>query len=249
MAIDPRDLKNLFHTEKPLLSAMALSYHIARDQNAFEKTQDEMKLRSGQLSGEQVSRTVNIPRSILAAQGLKRAKNEAGDDHIYFMFLLNDVRQRLNDLELQMEKRLGALREKYGENVVQAMAEAYLSDEERRGLETDKDKLRALADKFLDENGQVKKPYRHLEEALYVRDWHEAQALQPIVAKYEGRSTLTAEEKAEILEAAMGSSLSDNIQAMSSSKSHEFQVQVNSALDENSHATETTVSNSDFTFG
>ena len=247
--VDLRDLKSLFHTEKPLLSAMALAYHIARDENAFEKTQDEMKLRSGQLTGEQVSRTVNIPRSILAAQGLKRAKSGAGDDHIYFMFLLNDMRQRLSDLERQMEKRLGALREKYGENVVQAMAEAYLSDEERSGLETDKDKLRALAEKFLDENGQVKKPYRHLEEALYVRDWHEAQALEPIVTKYEGRSTLTAKEKAEILETAIGSSLTDNDNKIILSENNSFQQTVDNEREESRAEQELVKTNSLLPFG
>lgn len=162
----------------------------------------------------------------LAEQKAKRAT-----DDFLFMALLDQIHDRIDDLQEQMQQRYETLKEKYGENVIDAMVAAFLPDADA-GAMSEEDKLRALADKFLDENGNVKAQYAHLEEAQYVRDWNELQKHQAFLAKYEGRNDLTAEEMREVQMAANSASIAENANAVCASQNQQFKDTVDQTLDE-----------------
>jgi len=235
----PVSLSQDFADSKPNISIMAQQFMVSRDtqahdkaiQERFDQKQDEIKLRSGDLTSDQISRIVNVPRSILAAQSEKKRHSKDTQDQLIFMNLLDDMRDRLADLEQRMDEQLDKLRSKYGGDVASGMAETFLTDEESAGLVTDEDKLKALADKFLDENGATKDEYKHLDEAQYIRDWNEAQQLEKVVAKYEGRSYLTESEQNEVLEAAEKTSLVDNKAKITGSNNDKLQETVDTAID------------------
>lgn len=135
----------------------------------------------------------------------KKRNEKAGD--AAFLALLDDMRERLADLKASMAARLKTLQGKYGDNVIGGMVDTFLSDEEKAGLKTDEEKMKALAKKFLNEDGTIKDKYKNTEEAKYVRDWQEAQKLKPIIAKYDGRDNLEHHEQQEILDAAKSANL------------------------------------------
>lgn len=141
-----------------------------------------------------------------------QSKEKEGRD-MYDMILmttLDKIHGELAELEAQIEQRFEALRGTHGDDVIGGMAATFLSEDDLSGLDTEEQILRALADKFLDENGDVKKEYEHLEEALYVRDWNKAEELKLDIAEYEGRNTLSSTEHAIEKDAAETASLSDN---------------------------------------
>lgn len=167
-------------------------------QEAFDLRQDEIKLGEGQLSDEQVSRRVDLARIPQAMQTEQQRKNKQGSDHLIFMALLDDMRRHLAELEASMAERYEVLQQIYGDNVIDGMVDTFLTDAEKAGLETDEDKMRALADKFLNPDGTIKDEYKHLEEAKYVRDWQEAQKLRAVVAKYDDTSEPSTEDLREV---------------------------------------------------
>ena len=128
----------------------------------------------------------------------KQEKDKKDTDDLLFQALLDDIERRLKELEARMAVLAQRLTVKYGKDFVAGMASTFLTDEEKEGLETDEDYLRALADKMLDNNGNIKDKYKDTPEAQYVRDWREQQRLTTVVAKYDGRDTLAPDEKREI---------------------------------------------------
>lgn len=242
-------LSNKFDNARPLLSPLAAEYMSAKDLYAHEKFQREQaeirtiegQISSGQLSPDHVMRQVSVPASILKAQEEKK-KAEKAFDQLLFDQMMEDMQRRLAELDELLAQRHKELQGKYGQDVIGGMAETYLTEEELRGLKTDKDKMRALADKFLDKDGQIKDKYKHLEEAQYVRDWVEAEELRPVVEKYNGRDYLTAAERKEVLEVAQGAKLSENISSMAASTNESYQTEVDSTLDANTQKVATQAS-------
>ena len=232
-------LTQCFHDTKPVLSALALDYQIACDAAAhektrreiFETTQDEVKLRTGQLTLDQINRIVKIPLSILVAQEKKRAEAKNGGDFLFIISLLDDIRERLEELEASMARRYETLRSTYGDDVFGGMVATFLPEEVARGLRTDKQRLEALSGLFLDENGNIRDTYKGLEEAQYVRDWNEAQTLKPIVAKYEGRDDLTTEERFAIRQVAATLPNTDRENTYLQSGNHQFKDTVEQTMD------------------
>lgn len=257
IAASNRALVAQFQSTKPVISDLAVDYLLAREgsdtgqktNEAFEKIQDEIKLRDDQLTMEQVSRTVNIPRSILIAQAEQKRRAGHHDDQIFFMTLLNDLQERLSKLDQRMAERLQSLSKRYGSDVVGGMAETFLSEAERAGLETDEEKLAALAKKFLDRDGKIKDKYKHLEEAQYVRDWYEARKLRPLVDKYKNRDHLTPEEQKEIAEVAQNASLADNKNMALSSQNDQLQRTVDKAIEEKAQQESRQDISTDYNFG
>ncbi len=152
------------------------------------------------------------------------------------MSTLDKIRHELAELETQMAQRFEALRGKYGDDVIGSMAATFLSEEDLSTLDTEDKILQALAEKFLDENGNVKRQYAHLEEALYVRDWHKAEALKLDIAQYEGRNTLSSVEHAKEKDAAETASLSDNASKIKNSTNEEFKETVDNAIDQDAQS-------------
>ena len=126
----------------------------------------------------------------------EKKRNEKASDGMFYA-LLNDMREHLADLEANMAQRYETLQHRYGYDVV-------------GGMETEEEKMQALADNFLNEEGTNKDEYKNTEKAKYLRDWQETQKLHPIVQKYEGRNDLTAEEQREAYDTASTTSLADN---------------------------------------
>lgn len=173
-------------------------------------------------------------------------KRKRSTDDAVFYALLDDMRQRLDELEARMAKQYKTLQQKYGDNVIDGMVNTYLTDEEKAGLQTEKDKMNALAKKFLNPDGTIKEKYKDLDEAKYVRDWYEAETLRPIVAKYEGRNDLSADEKREVYDAAQNTSLSDNKNMMAQSGNAEFRETIDQKLDQDCEGMANSVGSNDF---
>lgn len=150
---------------------------------------------------------------------------------VVFLSALDRAQEQLAALEAQMAQRFALLREKYGEDVIGGMAATYLDEAQLAGLNTEEQRLTALAAHFLDENGNIKSQYAHLDEAKYVRDWQKAEELRPVVAKYEGRDSLTQEEAREIEAASSKASLSENTHKIALSGNGAYQQTVDSAID------------------
>lgn len=160
------------------------------------------------------------------------SRKNATQDAI-FLSLLDDMRERLAELDASMAERFKTLQGKYGEDVIGGMVDTFLTDEEKAGLDTDEQKIEALVDKFLNEDGSIKDEYKNTEEAKYIRDWQEAQKLRPIVQKYEGRNDLTADEQREVYDTAKTTSLAGNKNMITLSENSEFKTTVNASIDSN----------------
>ena len=255
---EKRSLTSDFAQSRPALSKFAHDYMDAADSyahGAFQRERraqynDETAILTGNLDIEDVSRTVSIPKSILNAQEEKRKRErEAAVNQLVMNDILNDMRNRLAELDAALEERHERLQDKYGEHVIGALAETYLSEQELSASKTDKDRMHALADKFLDENGKVKDQYKGLDEAFYIQDWNEAEALRPIVEKYNDRDYLTDAEAKEVLEAAAKADLTENTNKIVSSMNNEYQDSVDQAVDNNRLGNSDFKSSQGFNFG
>jgi len=162
--------------------------------------------------------------------------------------ILNDMRERLAELEAQMAKHFENLKVKYGDDVIGGMAQTFLTEEERAGLKTDEEIMRALADKFLDENGNIKPEYKDTEEAKYVQSWNEAQKLKPVIAQYEGRNNLTQQERADIIEVAKEANLAEQESMYLQSANDELKDTVAQVVDENRIESEVKTQSTVFAF-
>lgn len=140
---------------------------------------------------------INNPGKNGSASG-KQEKDKKDIDSLLFLALLDDIEKRLRDIEKRMAELAKELKTKYGENFITGMASTFLTEEELNGIKTDQERMRALADKMLDNNGNIKDKYKDTPESQYVRDWREQQRLTTVVAKYDGRNTLEPDEKREI---------------------------------------------------
>lgn len=188
---------------------IAAIFDRAREQAAFDKAsqetfelrQDEIKLKHGTLTEEQVSRQVNSSRVQQGQQATRERQSKQHNDQVVFMILLDQIRERVDELQDRMADRYDMLRGKYGEHVIDGMVAAYLPTADITGM-GEEEKLRALADKFLDEEGNVKAEYAHLDEAQYVRDWNEMRKHQTLLEKYDNIQTLTPEQRQELVNVA-----------------------------------------------
>lgn len=185
-------------------------------------------------------------RADAAAASQERNKKAAAD--ALFLDLLQDIRQRYEELGQRMAEMQQRLETKYGKDFIGGMAATFLDEKTLSGLKTDEEKMRALSKLFLDENGDIKDEYKHLEEAQYLRDWTEAQKLKPVVAKYEGRNSLEPVEQREVYET--GKSLpnvdAENMRQLSSNDA--VKVTVEKAIDSNRASYEGQTDSAAFSF-
>ena len=178
----------------------------------------------------------------------KKKKKQSNDD-LLFMTMLDSMRNELARLDASLARQFEALKEKYGDDVVSGMAETYLTEEELSGLITDEDKLNALADKMLDENGNIKSEYKDLDEAKYIRDWKRTETLRPIVQKFEGHNELTLAERQEVLHVAEKADLVDNATMMALSNNKAVDETINNELENQLSEKEAVQQSSNLTFG
>jgi hypothetical protein len=177
-------------------------------QEAFDLRQEEIKIETGQMETEDSSRILRVSRHGIHSQ---QAKDKKSRKDAAFTMLLAQMRKQLEELEQLMDELHADLEAKYGQgNVINGMAEAYLSPEILDGLETDEDKLKALADEFLNPDGTIKDKYKHLKEAQYVQAWQKEQQLSATLQKYESKADLTLTDKQDIYQTAENAGLSAN---------------------------------------
>jgi hypothetical protein len=127
-------------------------------------------------AGERTSISgIAATHSSIEAEKAKREKDEKRrlEDTLYRMLL-----DQLRDAQRQMAEAAEVLRGKYGEDIIGGMAAAYLSEDQLADLHTDKERLAALADIFLDEDGNIKPEYADSPEAKFVQGWAKAQDLR-----------------------------------------------------------------------
>ncbi len=207
---------------------------LAHEEDRFTEANQAMALKQNSLDITQVSLRNAFTLAGLHLNGSdpqsKRKAEQALNDRL-FMALLNDMRSRLHELEQNMDRLRADLNAKYGEDYVGGMVDTFLSNEEKAGLESEEDKMKALSQKFLNPDGTIKDKYKDTPEAQYVRDWQEAQKLRPIVQKYEGRNQLTAEEGREVYKAAENTSLAGNKNMLRLSSNDELKETVDKSLD------------------
>lgn len=105
----------------------------------------------------------------------KREKDEKRrlEDTLYRMLL-----DQLADAQRQMAEAAEVLHGKYGDDIVGGMAAAFLSDDQLATLQTDEERLAALADIFLDDDGNIKPEYADSPEAKYVQGWSKERQLK-----------------------------------------------------------------------
>lgn len=161
------------------------------------------------------------------ASSLENEKKKKADNDLVMMVILE---AQLADLERSMAQHFENLREKYGDDVIGGMASTFLSEEENAGLDTDEEKLAALARKFLDEDGNIREEYRGLEEAEYIRDWYQAQDIKLAMERYNGKIELTQEEKNEIIAKADIDTVTENYNKLGFSENAELKTNVSEAL-------------------
>ncbi len=187
MAIDLSDQFTTASTKSKALQQVAL------DETAG--------VRMGNLDVSQVTTTIALNLAQNAALNTC-TQQEKNNEAMLYVTLLQDMQDRLNDLNASLAKREQALKDKYGEDYINAMAQSYLSEEEQKGLTSNQERLKALAGKFLNPDGTIKDKYKHLEEAKYVQEWQEAEQLRSVINKYENKQTLTPEDRQELTETA-----------------------------------------------
>lgn len=228
-----------FGEARPVLSKISSDYMLAADTYEFNKIRreqialhrDEVGLLTGNLTTDQVSRTVTIPLSILRAQEEKQKRDKRAVDDQFMFMLLSDMRKRLDEIERSMAELREELSEKYGEDVTDGLAETFLTDEEYAGLETDDEKFRALADKMLDENGDIKEQYAHLKEARYIKQWNDAEQLRGVLNKHENSTSLDANAKQEISAVAVSVGLAGQDNMYVQTKNAEIQETVEQVME------------------
>ncbi len=205
-----------------------------RDELQFLETNQAMALKQGSLSADQICLQGVFALAVGCSAGsdpeAKRKAEQEWNDYL-MLVVLDEMHQRLKDLDAAMEESRFKLVAKYGDDYVGGMVDTLLTDEEKSALKTEDDKMRALASKMLNPDRTIKAPYKDSEEAKYVRDWQEAQTLRPIIQKYEGRNQLTAEEEQEVYRAAQTSSLAASKNMIALSTNEEFKSTVDKSLD------------------
>lgn len=182
LEIDPlsSDISSLVRDLGYLDGALVALFQNARNEKAYRKAQEEVQSEKRRMEAEKEK---------------QKSQSEASDLTV-FVQVLDQIEQRIAYLEERMAERYELLKRKYGEDVIGGMAATYLTEDELAGLETDEDRHYALAAKFLDQSGEIKPEYKHLDDAKYIRDWNESEQLKCVAHKLETGQTLNTEDKA-----------------------------------------------------
>lgn len=186
--------------QKPL-DGITNAFDIARDEAAAEKLhnaesehlQYEAKIKYGKIAEDDTPKIINKGRVDNGENSPQKKEERRRKDQDYIVKVLDQMRERLAVLEQQMAERYIVLQAKYGEDAIGGMAAEFLGDQ-AADLRTEQERMEALAEHFLDPNGEIKPEFVGMEEAIYVRDWNEAQSLRQVVLQFDGRNDLSENE-------------------------------------------------------
>lgn len=162
-------------------------------------------MRDGTLGANQVSVQIGPAADTVRATAEKeKEERRKQDENLRFMRMMKALNDRLAELEKEMADLAVKLRAKYGEDFIGGMAAAHLSDEELDRAQSEEDRLKLLAEKFLESDGKggykVKEEYKDSDEAQFILKWKNSEKLKGIVAEVE--NSAVAENKIEKLEQA-----------------------------------------------
>ncbi|GAB4182422.1 MAG: hypothetical protein Tsb002_03710 [Wenzhouxiangellaceae bacterium] len=138
-----------------------------------------------------------------------QGRADAASDNAIFIATITAIDQRITELEQDMAAQYAVLEERYGEDVIGGMAARFLDEETLAGLKTDEERMEALRDYFLHEDGTVRSEFKGLTEAQYIRNWNEHKTLAPLAEKYRNHTDFTPQERAEISDAVARSSVTN----------------------------------------
>lgn len=189
---------------KPLESITS-AFDVARDKAAAEKLhnaesdhlQYEAKVKYGKIAEDDAPKIINKGRIDNGENSPQKKEQRRRKDQDYIVKVLNQMQERLAVLEQQMAERYIVLQAKYGEDAVGGMAAEFLGDQAAE-LRTEQERMEALAEHFLDVDGHIKPEFAGSDEALFIRDWYEANEIRPVLMKFDGRVEFTADEISEI---------------------------------------------------
>lgn len=164
----------------------------------LSKLSEEAIIGAGLIDEEHSTRSRSVSKSFIGqrAESHPRNRKKQSSDNYIFFAMLRQMDRQLDELKAQMALLYEALQNKYGEDVVGGMADTFLPPEVIEKLKTDEDKMQALVNEFLNEDGTIKEKYRDLPEAQFIQKWQEAQDLT--VGRVQLRETASIEHKEQI---------------------------------------------------
>ena len=154
------------------------AFEQAHDQAAAQKHHDsvsdqlqhEIKIKDGKIDENNTANVINQGRVESSENSPEKKEQRRRKDQDYVLKVLDQMRDRLATLEQLMAERYIILQAKYGQDAIGGMAAEFLGDE-AESLQTEQERLEALAEHFLDENGAIKPEFAGSDEALFIRDW------------------------------------------------------------------------------
>lgn len=139
-----------------------------RAKQGFDLRQMEVAVSQGQLDIDQISLQANFSRVSGVQQGKQAEMRKKTQYEHTFIVLMSQLQDYVDHLEQ-------GFIDKYGEDYAIDFAIKYLSEEEREGLKTDKEKIDAIIEKYF-ENGKLKPEHADSEDAKELHEiykWHE----------------------------------------------------------------------------
>ena len=174
-------------------------FNTVRNVDNFNLINVEIAVAEGQLNENQVSKIMNQSRTGTAMReslAKKQQKENSLRDYMRLMDQLEDLNNRIN-------ANLESLADTYGEDVIGGIASTFLTEAELEGLETDVEKMQALMEKMLDDDGNIKPEYAYIDARVIqvLEDWHDAQeTANEINSEYENNNGNRTPEAQEMLD-------------------------------------------------
>lgn len=188
---------------QPVINADAAIFNLANSDGDLLRHNFAAALWNGTLGVTQVSVQIGSAADTVRATAEKeKEERRKQDENLRFMRMMKALNDRLAELEKEMADLAVKLRAKYGEDFIGGMAAAHLSEEELGRAQSDEERLKFLAGKFLESDGKdgyrIKEEFKDSDEAKYIKHWAEAQEIAPIVEKYGKYSQYTEEDKNDL---------------------------------------------------
>lgn len=185
---------------QPVINADAAIFNLASSDGNLLRHNFAAAVRDGTLGVTQVSVQLGPAADTVRAMAEKeKEERRKQDENLRFMRMMKALNDRLAELEKEMADLAVKLRAKYGEDFIGGMAAAHLSEEELGRAQSEEERLKLLAEKFLESDGKggykVKEEYKDSDEAQYVLRWQESEMAVAIANKIPQGDSLTLSEE------------------------------------------------------
>lgn len=169
--------KNALEPSERLSDVFSIA-HDAGTQRA--QTNLVQQVRAGITDISQLSVRVSGAEASILAREVEETKARQNRNTTAFLVMLdqlNDLAGQIEALDRSIEESLDSLKDIYGDDPIQGMAEALLSEEERGRCENDEELMDAMVAKYLDENGNPRPGAENLDPRVLevLGEWRERQ--------------------------------------------------------------------------